>query len=122
MPDEISAADYLAMVEAKKPRKYRNEPTEIDGIKFDSRKEAGRYFVLKRMQNAGEITGLERQPRFPIEVNGVKITRYTADFAYTDANGDRVVEDVKSSATKTRPYVMRKKLVKALYGIDVKEV
>jgi hypothetical protein len=43
-------------------------------------------------------------------VNGVKIGRYTADFRYSKGE-EVVVEDVKSKATKTRDYVLRKKIL-----------
>lgn len=100
--------------------KYGARKVEIDGILFDSRAEARRYQDLKLLQQAGEISGLELQPKYPLVVNGVKIGLYTADFKYTDcSNGLEIVEDVKGM--RTRDYVLRKKLVKALYGIDILE-
>jgi len=102
--------------------KYRNKPQEYDGIKFDSMAEAVRYRDLKLLQHAKEIRDLEVHPKFPLVVNGFKIATYEADFGYTELTGVRVVEDVKSAITKTPVYRIKKKLMHALYGIDVKEV
>lgn len=119
----MDAADYVALAE-RKPRKYRNVTAERDGIAFASQSEARRYDALKLLRDAGAIDDLLLQPRFPLIVNGVKVSRYTADFGYRDTQTGRYVyEDVKGgSATKTRAYVIRRKLVKALYGIDIVEV
>ena len=101
--------------------KYNNIKTEVDGIKFDSRKEAGRYGDLKLMQKGKVIYDLTLQPKFPIVINGTKICTYIADFAYKDrATGTTTVEDVKG--VKTPIYNLKKKLVKALHGIDITEV
>ena len=124
MSDEISAAEYVAQVAGTKPRKYRSEPVVIDGIAFDSKLEGRRYAELKLMLEAGLIADLEvHPPAYRLEVNGVLITKYTPDFRYVDVKtGRTVVEDTKSSATKTRAYVMRRKLVKAILGIEIREV
>lgn len=104
------------------PLKYRNKPVEVDGYKFASKKEARRYHELKLLLNANVIDDLELQPRFPIELNGEKICTYVADFAYTE-NGKRITEDVKSEITrKNSTYRLKKKLVKAVYCIDIVEI
>jgi hypothetical protein len=101
--------------------KYRAKKTTIDGIKFDSLKEAMRYTELRSLYRAGKIADLQCQVRYQLVVNGVKIGRYTADFVYYDGNG-LVVEDVKSPATKkARDYVLRKKLMLAIHGIEIRE-
>lgn len=101
--------------------KYRNKKTCIDGFTFDSRKEARRYTELKSLQMAGEISMLELQVRFPLEVNGQKICDYVADFVYME-NGMQVVEDVKSEATSKLPiYRIKKKLMRAIHDIDIVE-
>ena len=56
--------------------KYRNIKTEIDGIKFDSKKEAKRYSELKMLESTSAINQLELQPQFPLYVNGEKICKY----------------------------------------------
>jgi hypothetical protein len=104
--------------------KYRAVKGEIDGIKFDSQAEGRRYLVLRDRLQRGEISALEpHPPAYRLEVNGVLVSRYTPDFRYVVvATGQTVVEDVKSNPTKTRDYVMRRKLMKALYGIEIQEV
>lgn len=110
---------------------YINKKVVVDGIKFDSKKEARRYQDLLLMQRAGEISGLELQPKFEL-VKGVKFSgdarakpavRYFADFAYTDIKtGQRIVEDVKSPVTKEKPsYKMKRHMMLAIHGIEVIE-
>lgn len=95
--------------------KFGAKPTFVDGIRFASKKEAARYTALKLLELAGVIRDLERQPRYPIVVNGepVKIRShgspngravyYVADFRYFDTRtNERVVEDVKG-IPKPRP-------------------
>jgi len=106
-----------------KVSKYRNRKTLVDGIQFDSQKEADRYQELLWMQQARLIQDLELQPRYDLVVNTHKIGFYRADFRYeVVATSILVVEDVKSPATKTAVYRLKKKLVKALYGIEIIEV
>ena len=93
-------------------RKYRNIKTEIDGILFDSKKEAKRYTELLIFQKAGAITDLELQPKFEIIINTKKIATYIADFKYFDVGRfEWIIEDVKSSATKTPVYRLKKKIL-----------
>jgi hypothetical protein len=94
----------------------------IDGYTFDSQAEAARFRVLRMMLNAGQISELTLQKSFPCVVHGVKVCTYVADFAYRNAAGEFVVEDVKSAPTKTPIYRLKKKLVKALYGIEIVEI
>lgn len=101
--------------------KYKNKPTVIDGIRFDSQKEGLRYNHLKLLVRAGEITNLELQPKYKLTVNGKNCGFYKGDFRYTE-NGLTILEDVKSPATKTAVYNLKKKLVKAIYDVDIQEV
>lgn len=94
--------------------KYNNKITTVDGFTFDSKKEASRYFELKMLQRAGELSNLELQPRIPLMVNGVKIGAYVGDFRYQTKSGDLVVEDVKSPVTKTPVYNLKKKILATL--------
>ena len=106
-----------------KVSKYRNRKTLVDGIQFDSQKEADRYQELLWMQQARLIQDLELQPRYDLVVNTHKIGFYRADFRYeVVATSILIVEDVKSPATKTAVYCLKKKLMKALYGIEIIEV
>lgn len=106
-----------------KQPKYRNKKTELDGYTFDSKKEANRYAALKQIERAGLISDLELQPSYPMEINGVKVCTVRPDFQYQDKERGFVVEDVKSPSTAKNPvYRLKKKLMKALYGIDIQEV
>lgn len=115
--------------------KYGNVKTEIDGIVFASKKEAKRYQELKLMEKAKEIFNLELQPSFLITINGVKVCTYRADFAYTNEQyskrsyapdrtietiPERIIEDVKGM--KTPVYNLKKKLMKAVHGIEITEI
>jgi hypothetical protein len=74
------------------------------------------------MVQDGLIHSLELQVRYNLVVNGHKIGAYIADFRYEVVETDAViVEDVKSPATKTPLYRIKKKLVKALYDIEITE-
>ena len=101
----------------------------IDGIGFDSNKEGARYEELKLLQRAGEISDLRLQVPFELvpnqKRNGKVIERavkYIADFVYMDKDGETVVEDVKSPATKTAVYTLKRKLMLWEFGIQIKEV
>ncbi len=98
--------------------KYGNQKTEVDGIVFDSKKEAKRYGELKRLEAAGEIHDLRRQVPIACVVNGVKVCTYRADFVYLERAGmalfnKEVVEDLLIEA---------KEKAKACHGIEIKEV
>ena len=98
--------------------KYSNQPIEVDGIKFASKKEAKRYGELTMLVKAGAIKDLELQPRYPIIINGIKVTTYVADFRYANRWGT-VVEDTKGY--KTDVYKIKKKLMSAVHGIEIEE-
>ncbi len=93
-----------------KVNKYRNKITEVDGIKFHSKREAKRYQELRVLEKWGVIENLETQPRIPLMVNGQKIGHYVGDFRYKE-NGKVKIEDVKSPATITPLYKIKKKIL-----------
>lgn len=105
---------------ARKPRKYKNSALWVGDQHFDSKKEARRYADLLLMQSARAISGLIIHPRFPLNVSGVHIGDYIADFQYYE-RGQRIVEDVKSPPTRTALYRWKIKHLKAQYGIEVRE-
>ena len=126
-PAEARAAILKALGRKARKPKYRNVKTEVDGITFDSKKEAERYVTLKLMQRIGEITDLVLQPKFLIAESVIldgrkQRARYCiADFQYVDAaTGKTVVEDVKGM--KTAAYRAKRHQVKLLHGIEVREV
>jgi hypothetical protein len=93
-----------------------------NGITFDSRPEADRWDELVAERAAGRITNLTRQVVIRVVINGVFVFRYTADFQYM-RDGKRVVEDVKSPYTaKFREWKRTRKIIKALYNLDIVEV
>ena len=106
--------------------KYHNEKTEVAGIKFDSKKEADRYVVLKALENLGAIQNLRRQVRYKLTTgkrwsNGKKhrAVEYVADFVYI-LDGEEIVEDVKGF--KTPVYKIKRELMKEKYDIEISEV
>lgn len=107
--------------EEKKGNKYRAIATEVDGIKFDSGKEARRYMDLKLLERAGEIRDLRWQTTFSICIGEFHICDYICDFEYWTKDG-HVVEDVKSDPTRTPVYRLKKKLMQAVRGIEIQEV
>jgi len=110
--------------------KYHNQKTNLDGIEFDSRKEARRYAELLLMQRAGEIYDLERQVPFVIipkqtdPITGKLLEReakYIADFTYRSCKTGRIiVEDTKGM--KTKDYILKRKLMLYRHGIKIQEV
>ena len=127
--------------------KYLNKKAEVDGIVFDSQKEAKYYRYLKTLEQEGKISNLELQKRYEL-IPAVKVTEevvkqlktktkteikertlqraieYVADFVYTDNDtGETEVVDVKSWITKNNPeYILKKKMMFALKGIEIQEV
>ena len=102
--------------------KYGNKPTVVAGEQFDSGKEAQRYEQLLLLERAGQITQLRHHVRYPLEVNGIPICEYEADFTYRDEHGLLHVEDVKCNATRTPLYKLKRRLMAALHGITVEEI
>jgi hypothetical protein len=114
--------------------KYKNKKIEVDGIKFDSKKEAKRYKELKALEQAGKIYSLRMQEKFTLIpaqyeiVNGKRkcvereIT-YIADFTYYDDFDDLHVEDTKNPYLRKEPrYVMKRKMMRFFRGIKIEEV
>lgn len=99
--------------------KYNNSKTEVEGIKFDSKKEASRWQELLMMEKSGIIQNLERQKRFQIvpKTETERAVFYVADFCYLEVATNKLIcEDVKSAATKkNKEYIIKRKLFKYLY-------
>lgn len=98
--------------------KYNAVKAKVDGITFDSKKEATRYLELKLLQRCKKVSNLKLQTRFDFAINGIKVCFYKADFEYIE-NGKRVIEDSKGK--RTAVYIIKKKLMKAIYDIDIFE-
>lgn len=117
--------------------KYHAKKTVVDGMTFDSRKEADRYIELRLLEKAGEISDLRMQVEYellPAQYGPDRITprgnhkrgplleravKYKADFVYTN-HGKTVVEDVKGF--KTKDYIIKRKLMLWRHGIRISEV
>lgn len=103
-----------------KKNKYNAVKTEVDGIVFDSRKEAQRYKELKLLEQVGEITNLHLQVPYELIAKskyGMPM-RYIADFVY-ESNGQVIVEDAKG--VKTAVYRIKRRMMAEKYGIEIKE-
>ena len=120
--------------------KYQAIKTCVNGIEFDSRKEARRYQELQLLHRAGEIQNLELQKKYVlipalyetyerIGKKGQKLKdgkrllekecSYIADFVYEE-NGKEIVEDTKG--IKTKDYIIKRKLMLYVHGIRIREV
>jgi hypothetical protein len=119
--------------------KYKNKKVYVNGILFDSRKEANRYIVLLDMQTQGLISDLQTQVKYVLipaqfepdkigarggKIKGKCLERecsYFADFRYFDnRTGENVVEDTKGF--KTADYKIKRKLMLHVHGIRIKEI
>jgi hypothetical protein len=96
--------------------KYKNIKTTIDGITFDSKKEAIHYVYLKNLEKQGVITDLQRQTKIDFKIRGKKIFTYKPDFEYNDEFGHHIV-DVKGIQTPV--FKLKKKLIEAEYNIQI---
>lgn len=120
-------------------QKYKNKRTIIDGIEFQSRKEANRYRQLKLLEGAGMIRDLQMQVKYvliPAQYSKDEFTKsgkpkcierecsYTADFVYYDEYGELVVEDVKGYRKDGayNIFTIKRKLMLQVHGIRIKEI
>ena len=114
-----------------KPRKYRNEPIIVDGIRWDSKKELARWVELRLLENFGTIRDLRRQVVF-ILAPSVKLygrkrpqLKYTADFTYfePDQSGEWlfITEDVKGQTRRQEAYKIRRHLMMSVHSIEIRE-
>ena len=121
--EAVVASRYKAEVGRTK---FRNVKVEIDGHRFDSKREGARYRELKLMEKAGMIRNLKLQVPFPIIVNEELICKYIADFVYDEEiewaagkSWQPIVEDVKGGPLLPQ-FVLKRKLMKAVRGIDIR--
>lgn len=118
--------------------KYGNRKVTVNGITYDSKKEARRAQELEALQAAGEIICLRRQVPFVLipaqkepdrtgpkggTIKGKTIERavmYIADFCYEKKTGELIVEDTKGM--RTPEYIIKRKLMLWIHGIKIKEI
>lgn len=96
--------------------KYRAVKTVVDGIKFDSKKEAAYYVKLKIDMASGAVKYFLRQ--VPFHLPGGK--RYVCDFMVVDSEGQIEFTDIKGKITPV--YALKKSIVEATYPIKIKEI
>lgn len=104
------------MIPRKFGHKFNAKRTEVDGIKFSSKREAKHYEELKALQASGVVLFFLRQVPFHLD-GGVK---YLADFVVFFTDGSCEVRDVKGMRTPL--YIAKKKMVEAKYPIEIQEV
>lgn len=107
--------------------KFKNQKVTIDGHKFDSKAESRRYLELKDLAYTQKIADLRLQVPFELIPSQYqdgrcieRSVKFIADFTYME-DGQLVVEDVKSPATITPVFVLKRKLMLYIRGIRVKE-
>lgn len=111
-----------------KQNKYKNKKVQYNEMIFDSKKEYSYYLKYKLMEQAGEIKDLKIQfpftliETFKLQDKTYRKTIYKADFTFVDKEGKYHVIDVKSKATRTQVYQLKKKLMAWKYGIEIEEV
>ena len=125
--ERMTIAEYTALKNKSKKLKYNNVKTKFEGDTYDSKKEANhaaKLILLKNVQlGIHRVLHFERQRTYDIVINDISICRYIADFVVTFGDGHVEVQDVKSEFTKKLPvYRLKKKLMKAVHGIDIIEV
>ena len=118
--------------------KYHAQGVEVDGIFFQSKWEASRYRTLKTLEGAGLVRNLRWQVPLPVFIRGIKVCDYIADFVYDERVGPALtvttinagecaiaynwlfcIEDAKG--VRTAVYLLKKKMIEATYGIEVRE-
>lgn len=105
--------------------KYNNRGFRLDGMFFHSEAEGNRYMQLRLLEQAGRITRIERQVPYQIQIDGIHICTYNADFRYfiLDPQGGTqaiVIEDVKGQ--RTHEFILKKKLVEAKHKVRIIEL
>lgn len=119
--------------------KYHNKKITIEGLTFDSKREAKRYQELRLLEKAGKIRDLRTQVKFVLipaqrepDIIGPKGGKkpgkllerecaYIADFVYRDIATDRTeVEDTKGM--RTADYILKRKMMLYFYGIRIREI
>jgi len=104
----------------EKQSKFKNKIVIYDGIKFRSVKECNRYKTLKYHLDLKVISDLRLQVPYKLEIDNKLIETYIADFVYIDVfTRKEIVEDAKGCRTAT--YKRKKRWMKSIYGIEIKE-
>lgn len=127
MSERVSIFEVI-QAQRRTGNKYRAIKTTFNGHQYDSKHEAAiaeqLYLLMHEKDPADRILSITPHPEtYQLIVNGIKISSYTPDFRVEYESGRVDIIDAKSSITKKKnDYVMRKKLMKALYDIDIIEM
>lgn len=128
MSGDLTAAEYLALGDKARARKYRNVPIRTEEGHFDSTGEYRRWCELKLLRDAGAIADLQRQVRYSLWVGDIHVCDYIADFVYLEPNPaglfpdfptETIVEDWKGH--RTQEYKIKAKLMRACLGLAIRE-
>ena len=114
--EELKNSETINYTNTKRKSKYNANKVEIDGIKFDSQKEADYYCELKLRLAAKDIKGFCRQPEFVLAKN----LRYKADFIVFNNDGTSEIIDVKGMQTEV--YKNKKKVFEDKFNLKIREV
>lgn len=120
MTQRMPAAAYRALPKAKK-NKYGAKRTTLDGITFASKAESAYYAKLKQRETAGEVANVELQKRYAMTIGGFLICTYVSDFDFYDITEKRQ-RTVDTKGVITDVFRIKRKLMKAIHGIDVEIV
>jgi len=120
MTSVLSREERKALAK-KRGNKFGAKKTVLDGITFDSRREAAYYAELKLLEKAGEVCEVELQKPFALTINGQLIGTYRCDFAFYD-NTRRCYRVVDVKGVLTREFQRTRRLMRALHGIEVEVV
>ena len=126
MPTVYTTERHAPVNTLQATTKYRNVKTQVDGITFDSKREAKHWQELQLRKKAGEITDLQRQVDLPLccpsrEHDGTSqvVAHYRADFIYCEKGVTHVVD---AKGKRTRMYDLKKKWLYLQSGIEIEEV
>ena len=120
--ESVTLADTVAQSAEPSRSKYGNTRVTVDGITFDSKREATHWQLLKARAAAGEITELRHHVVFPLlcpyEDRALMVSTYEADFTYREFGKLHVV-DVKGQ--RTQMYLLKKRWLQLQDGIRIEE-
>lgn len=136
--NRMSLQELNSKLKQRRPVMKRNKycaiKTFVDGERFDSKKEAEYFLELRLLQKAGSVVSIDRQQKFSLDVNGIHICNYIADFVITFIDGKKEVHDVKGYTKRSyvkegkkrtqvspayREFALKQKLMLAVHGITV---
>lgn len=124
----ISAAEYRAL--AAKPRRHKYNARAVkpgdraDGLTFPSQEEAHQYDILRLREAAGEIEpgSIRRQVVYALEVNGVRVCDYVADFVCRETAAPDLDVVIDAKGFRTEEYRLKRTLMLACWGVVIREV